>query len=291
MEELPALAVNFSDLTPELISLLSFMVLFVGLFMLARWIIELTTPYKISEELTTKDNTALAISYCGYFVAVVIIFIAALLGPTGDLVDDLIKVGLYTFLGIILLNISHFINDKLILHTFANTKELVDDQNAGTGAVQFGSYIASAFIVAGAIHGDGGGMETAIVFFLLGQFALVLFSKIYNLITPFDIHEEIEKDNIAVGVAFGGTLAALGIVLMNGSHGDFESWTYNTSLFAFKAVLAFIFLPIFRLLLDKLFINHADLNHEIVEDKNLGAGILEMANAIGFAVILFFLLA
>lgn len=291
MEDITSYSFNFVTLLPQIMGILNMTVLFVVLFTLAKWALEIITPYKISAELTEKDNAALAISYCGYFIGITIIFIGALLGPSEGMFQDLLNVGLYTLMGIVLLNLSHIINDKLILHTFVNEKELIEDQNAGTGIVQFGSYVASGLIIAGSIHGEGGGVDTAIVFFLLGQVALIIFSKIYNLITPFNIHDELEQDNVAVGAAFGGTLVALGIILMNAAQGDFESWTYNLSLFVIKALIAFILLPLFRWLLDKIFINHADLNHEISVDKNLGAGILEMANAIGFASILFFLLA
>ena len=47
----------------------------------------------------------------------------------------------------------------------------------------------------------------------LGQLALIAFAWIYNRITPFDIHDEIEKDNEAAGVSFGGALTAVGIVI------------------------------------------------------------------------------
>ena len=63
------------------------------------------------------------------------------------------------------------VNDKIILHNFKNVKELVDDKNVGAGAVQAGSYIASGLIIAGSIHGEGGGLLTAIAFFVLGQVA------------------------------------------------------------------------------------------------------------------------
>jgi len=119
----------------------------------------------------------------------------------------------------------------------------------------------------------------------------VLFARIYNLITPFNIHDEIERDNIAAGVAFGGTLIALGVILMNAASGDFVSWPYNLMVFVEKTALACLLLPIFRIVLDKLFIRNSDLNHEISQDQNLGAGILEMTNAIGFSVVLYFLLA
>lgn len=268
----------------------SLLLLFMIIMLLSKMVNDWLTPFSVDDELTQKDNVAFAVSVGGYFVATTIVYVGALIGPSKGIFQDLIAVGGYSILGIILLNLSRYVNDKCILYKFSNVKEIITDQNVGTGAVQFGSYIASGLIVAGAISGEGGGIVTALAFFLLGQLALVLFTKVYNVITPFDIHEEIEKDNVAAGVAFGGALIALGIILMKGASGDFISWQYNLKTFGLDALLIFILLPIVRIFFDKIIIPKSDLNHEIKNDKNLGAGILEALVMISFAVILFFVM-
>jgi uncharacterized membrane protein YjfL (UPF0719 family) len=116
-----------------------------------------------------------------------------------------------------------------------------------------------------------------------------VFSKLYNRFTPYDLHAEIEQDNIAAGVAFGGTLAALGIILAAGASGDFVSWQYNLSHFALSALVGVVMLPLVRLLLDKILVRGSDLNREIHHDRNLGAAILEMTVAVAFAAVLFIL--
>lgn len=275
---------------PKLAAPLSLLLLYLAVFWVSKWAANKFTPYDINSEISEKHNKAIAISLSGYLIAVTIIFASALIGPSHGILQDLILVGGYSVVGIILLNISRVINDKLILYKFQNKSELVEDQNEGTGAVVAGSFIASGLIVAGAIHGQGGGIETAIAFFAVGQLALILFSKIYNLITPYDIHDEIEKDNVAAGVAFGGTLIALGIILMNGASGNFISWGNNLSKFALVSCSALIILPIFRYIMDKCLIPHYDLNHEIQNDRNISAGILEFVMVVCFASIVFFVI-
>jgi uncharacterized membrane protein YjfL (UPF0719 family) len=269
---------------------ISLILLFMIFMLLSKWINDFLTPYKVDEELTLKDNIALATSIGGYFGAITIIYIGAFIGPTKGILQDLKVIGGYSLLGIILLNLSRLINDKLILYKFSNVKEIIEDRNAGTGAVQFGSYIASGLIIAGAIHGQGGGLRTALAFFGLGQITLITFAWLYNFITPFDIHDEIEKDNVAAGIAFGGTLIAVGVILMKGASGDFINWTHNLSMFGIDVVLIFILLPVVRFFFDKIIISRVNLNHEIQNDKNLGAGFLEMITAISFSVILFFVM-
>ncbi len=268
----------------------SLILLFMFVLLLSKAAKDLCTPYKIDEELSEKDNVALATSMAGYFSAIAIIYIGALLGPSKDLLQDLITVGGYAGLGILLLNLSHEINDRFILRGFSNVKEIIEDRNVGTGAVQFGSYVASGLIVAGAIHGEGGGVMTIVVFFLLGQIGLILFTELYNWITPFDLHQEIEQDNVAAGIAFGGTLIAVGIILMKGASGNFVSWGQNLSIFAMDAMLVFILLPLVRFFFDKVIMPRTSLDHEIHHDRNLGAGLLEMIGAISFSVILLFVM-
>lgn len=268
----------------------SLILLFMFVLLLSKIANDFFTPYKIDEELSEKDNVALATSMAGYFLAIAIIYIGALLGPSQGILQDLVTVGGYACLGILLLNLSHEINDRFILHGFSNVKEIIEDRNVGTGAVQFGSYVASGLIVAGAIHGEGGGVLTIVVFFLLGQVGLILFTRLYNWITPFDLHQEIEQDNVAAGVAFGGTLVAVGIILMKGASGNFVSWEHNLSIFAMDAVLVFILLPTVRFFFDKVILPRTSLDYEIHHDQNLGAGLLEMTSAISFSVILLFVM-
>ena len=279
-----------NELLQTITSGVTFAVLFVVIFITAKIVNDFLTPYNLDDELTNKDNLAICISFAGYLGAVIIIYIGAVLGPATTLFMDVLIVGGYSILGIILLNISRFINDKILLRHFSNVKELVEDRNAGVGAVQAGVYIATGLITAGSIHGEGGGPHTALVFFILGQVCLILFSFVYDYITPFSIHDELEKDNVAAGVAFAGTMIALGIILMSGLSGKFISWNENLINFGINIILGIVLLPVFRIFFDKIIIPQSALNQEIANDRNLGAAILEMIITVGFATILFFLL-
>ncbi len=268
----------------------AFIALYVVLFLLAKWLKDFCTTYKINDELTQKDNLSIALTMSGYYFGTVAIFVGALLGPEQGFVQDLLNVFAYSVLGLIFLNISRHINDKIILRKFCNIKELTQEHNNAVGAVQFGTYVATGLIAAGAIMGTGGGVVTAIVFFILGQASLLIFSYIYDIFTPYCIHEELGKKNVAVGVALGGTLIALGIIVLNGVSGNFISWKENLTNLAIINIIAFIFLPIIRYFMDKIVIPGDNLSREIVEDKNIGAGLLEATVAISFAIVLKILL-
>jgi uncharacterized membrane protein YjfL (UPF0719 family) len=267
---------------------LSFLVLYVMVFAIAKFAFAKIVGYDLNHEVASRHNKAVGTAYSGYLIAVTIVFIGALAGPTKGFVADVASVSAYSALGVVLLLVSRAVNDRLILKEFSNHDELIRDQNVGTGAVLFGSYVASGLIVAGAVHGEGGGVVTATAFFLLGQLSLIIFTWLYNRITPYDVHEQIEKDNVAVGVAFGGTLVALGIILMNGVAGGFTSWSHNLGRFALFSLGAFVVLPLFRLFMDKVLLSHYDLNRELHSDANVAAGLLEAAMVICFAAVISF---
>ena len=95
------------------------------------------------------------------------------------------------------------------MYKFSIEKEIVEDQNIGTAAAEFGINVATGLVIAGAIAGDGAGGElvsafTALAFLAMGLILLILFYLFYLVSTPFNIHTEIENDNNAVGIAFGG---------------------------------------------------------------------------------------
>ena len=280
---------DFTAFLGQATSVVAFLLLYLFIVVIAKWVKDRTTRFSIDEQITKEQNVAVAVTYFGYMLSISIVYIGALLGPSEGLVTDLVKVTSYSALGILLLNVSRVINDKFILYQFHNYKEIIEDKNAGTGAVQAGSQVASAMIIAASIHGQGGDMSTAVVFFIVCQVAMVLMTLAYNRITPFNIHDEIEKDNVAAGIALAGSLIAVGAVLAKGAAGDFVSWQYNLTVMAEYCVVAFLLIPLFRIVLDKVMIRGIDLNEEIATHSNVGVGLVEFSGVIGFSIVVYFL--
>ncbi len=274
----------------EIISSVSLLVSFIVVFLVAKWLKDLLTPFNLNKQLTTEDNLAVAISITGYFIGVTIIFLGAVDGPSVGIIQDLIAVTGYSLGGAILLNISRILNDKLILYKFSTIKEIIEDKNPGTGVVQAASYVASGLIIAGAIHGEGGGILSALIFFLVGQVILIVFGLIYEKVTPYSVHDEIEKDNTAAGLGFAGGLVSIGVIIFKAISGDLESYADHFSTLGFDVALIIVLIVFVRFFFDKLIIPKADLAKEISEDKNVGAGMLEAFVSICFAAVLYFIL-
>lgn len=264
-------------------------------FYVGKLINDLFSPYDLEEQLIEVDNKAIALSFSGYIFALGIILWGVLssdstIVPTGEIKKDLWRdvgnTALWGAIGIVLLQFARVINDKVLLYQFDNMKELVEDKNAGTGAVQCGSYIGSAFMIRAVLTGNGSAgfavdLISALVYFIIAQIAFVAFAKMYQAVSRFDLHGEIEKDNVAAGVAFGMTLTAVGILLS----GYIMKYDSLVGLAVWFIIGAFLLLTC-RYLIDKIILPGALLDEEVSQDHNWGATMVEGSAAIGLALLL-----
>ena len=271
---------NLDHILSSLIYLAACFVVFVAghlVFILFR------RSYNIQDELVEKDNAAFALVLCGYYLGLTFSIGGVIAGPSAGMESDLIDILVYGPLAILLLNLSALLNDRFILSEFDIRKEILQDQNCGTGVVEFAVFVATGLNIFGALYGQGGSVFTAIAFWALGQTVLVLIGKYYNLITQYNIHEQIEKDNVAVGIGFAGALIGIGNLLRAASAEHFISWEANLITFGLYMVVGLILLPVARILTDRILLPGRSLADELVNQvkPNQGAAFLEASSYIG----------
>jgi uncharacterized membrane protein YjfL (UPF0719 family) len=265
-------------------------VAFYVLFLIGKLVNDLLhREYKLNVELVEKDNAALALALAGYYFGLVLAIGGTLIGPSVSIIEDLYDLCIYGLLSIILLNASWYICDLLILYRFRIRDELLRDHNQGTGVVSAGVSIANGFIIFGAVQGKGGSIWTVLAFWAIGQVILIVAGLLYNLITPYSIHDEIEKDNVAAGVSFSGALVAIGAVVGLAGESDFVSWAENIPDYLGYAVVGLVLLPLIRLLTDKVLLPTVKLTNEIMgqEKPNVGAAYIEAFSYIAAAFIIY----
>ncbi|XCN73545.1 MAG: DUF350 domain-containing protein [Candidatus Electrothrix aestuarii] len=287
--------INFTE-TAELYYGMLYIILGIAVLALSKVIVNLMSPYKINKELVHSDNQALGVTLAGYYAGVVIIFLGAVIGENeaetatfGSLfLEAVIDLG-YAVFGIFALNLCRKVVDMAILYKFSTVKEIITDRNIGTGAVEAGAMIATALMIAGAINGAGSLLST-LVFFVLGMGLLILFSHFHAFLTPYDDHDEIEKDNVAAGAYLGFSLVALGIIVLKATAGDFISWGYNLSWFAGYAIIGFLGLAVLQKLILTVFLPGANIEEEISRDRNMNIAWIGGTMSIGVAALIFFLL-
>ena len=277
---------------------LVYVALGVAILFLAKLARDLVTHHPIDREVVEKGNLAEALRLAGYLLGVILVFLGAVyqpfaltigdggLGFNREFGIDLLRVSLYSLAGVVALNLVRLLLDKAVLYQFKVEQEIIEEQNVGTGAAEFGMNVAAGLLIAGAISG-GGEWYTALAFFGLGLVVLVLFALFYELTTSFNIHDEIEKNNPAVGVAFGGNLIAIGLVNLKALFGDFVGWQEGITDFAVFAVIGFILLYALRLLVDLILLPHTKVAAQLTAG-NVGVALVESGVVISSALILFF---
>lgn len=253
-----------------------------ALFLIGKAVYKVFNPkVNIPEELVEHDNLAFAFAHVGYFVGLLIALGSALMGESDGLVEDLIHIGTYGGIAIVLLNLSRIINNKIILSRFDLKHSIIEQRNVGAGIIQGANSIAIGLIVLGAISGDGHGfggpIVTVILYWLLGQVILFVTTKVYDLITPYPIQEHVEKGNTAVAIGFSGAIVAIANLISNALLHDFQSWIITLEDVAFETILGLIFLPIARVLSDKILLPGRNLTDELInqEKPNIGAALVE----------------
>ena len=146
--------------------------------------------YDVDHELTTVDNKAVALSTAGYLFGLGLILwgvitpdentvaVSGFWGLIGDLIGTLI----WGLIGIGLLQVANILNDRYLLPNFSNYKEIIEDKNLGTGAVEGCTFIASGIIIKTVLSGSGANFFVDIIgtifYFSVGQIAFILFGRI-----------------------------------------------------------------------------------------------------------------
>lgn len=247
-------------------------------------------------------NLAVGLRRAGLYLGIAIALSGAMGGSSKGFFIDLIQLLIDGLIITGFMFSSRFINDFIMLGNIHNDDECVKSftqpdgrvtvGNTAVGMVEAGMYIATGFILNGAISGTGGtfiqGIASAILFFILGQLALLIFGFLYELITPFNVRNEIKKNNLAAGIGLGGILIALGIILMASIKGPFTGWTSDLANFIIYAVYGIVMLLIFRTVVDKLLLPTTNIATEVEEDRNVAALIVVESAINALAMIIAF---
>ena len=235
----------------------------------------------LKAELFDRNNSALAVSTAGYLLGIVIALGGVLAGPSAGWRADLTGVALYGLLTIVLMLVASFLCEKILLPKFDNTKEVVEDGNVGTAFVEAGMHIANGLIVLAILQGAGE-WWISLVFWALAQVVLIVAGLLYEVSTTHSIHEELERDNAAVGLAFGGVLVGMGNIINLAVAGDFAGWGVSLATFGVYVAFGFVALFVIKRLTDVLLAPGVKLSAEQTEENpNIGAGLLEAFGYVG----------
>lgn len=274
---------------------LVYLIVSCSMLIFSKWLFMRFAKYNMYEEIK-KGNVTGIIPYLGFLLGVCAIQIGAFVGPSNTLFRyEILSYIMYSLMGSFLMIFSGYVVEKAILHKFSNVDEIVRDRNIGTAAVHFGMYLASGLIISACVtgetivaHGRCYGVISTLIYYVMGMIFLILFAKLYDKLTPYSLLGEIEADNVAVGVAFGGNLIAIGLILMRATIGDIGTWQQGLILYFIDLSAIILLLPSVRFLLDRLIVKEINITKEI-KHNNVAAGLGEAIVLIAFALLIFFM--
>ncbi|HEV8724837.1 MAG TPA: DUF350 domain-containing protein [Candidatus Binatia bacterium] len=117
------------------------------------WLTGKVEGYDPVNEILLRNNSALGIRYAFYVIAVVFALLGIFDRAQGD--SGVVEFSLHALLAALLIHLSRYLNDWLILYDFNNNREVIQEQNVAVSIVEGATYLASAYVISGACFMTG----------------------------------------------------------------------------------------------------------------------------------------
>jgi uncharacterized membrane protein YjfL (UPF0719 family) len=263
----------------------------VVLLAIARGVYQLIFGQQLTDALIVKDNRAAAIAMGGFMLGVINVIIPILSGPSHSVVRDLTGIAAYGIGGIAAMSVTGLIFAAYNQWAGLHLRECLRSANVAAGVVTGGVYLAASQVVSGALTGDGGSLVPTVVFWLAGVAALVVITHLFRYLTSYDDAEMINQGNLAAAVGYAGLIVAIGMMVGYAVSGEFTGYAEGFRQFGLMLLAALLLYPVRQIVVQMLLLGggfslrHGRLDHEIAEDKNVGAGLLEAVGYLATALI------
>jgi uncharacterized membrane protein YjfL (UPF0719 family) len=273
-------------------STIGFVVLaIIVLLIIARLVYRLLLGQGMTDTLINSDNKAAAVSLGGFLLGVIQVVIPVLTGPSHSFWADVKGVAAYGIGGIIAMAVAGVIFEQYSRLVGAPLREEIAAGNLSAGIIDGAIFFASSQIVAGALSGDGGSIVPTIVFWALGVVALIVFTHIFRSLTSYNDAESVKSNNVAAALGCAGLIIAIGIMSGNAVSGNFTGYTQGFRDFGLMMLATVALYPVRQIVVQMLFLGggfsfrNGRLDHEIAQDRNVGAGVLEAVGYIATALV------
>ena len=248
-----------------------------------------TTAIDDDHEIQENSNAAVGFRRTGLYIAYAVAFAGPLSGASAGFVGDLVALLVDGVVITVCLFVCRIVNDRVMLAHIDNDQEALDG-NTAVGLAEFGMYVATGFVLNGSFTGTSenlaGGIASALVFFVVGQAALLVCGYCYEIVTPFNIRDEIKKGNAAAGIALAGMLIALGIILRASIAGPSAGWTADFISFGIYTLYGIVLLLIFKKAVDRFLLPGTPIAVEVERDRNVAALAVTEAGIIAVAIVI-----
>jgi len=253
---------------------LLYLVEVLALLILSKYLFGAVHRFSLEEQLVIRDNKAVTLYFTGFVGSVALILEGVLEGPSTGLVQGMVDLALWALIGIVLLLVAGWMNDRLILRGIDAKEEMLVKGNLSVAVVGVGSLIGSAAMIRAIITGEslGWGLDLGLTvfYFLVGQFSFWVYGLVYQKITSYDDLAQIKGANVAAGITLGANLGAMGFLMAVPLSQSYSLLWYLAWFVVANATLAG-----FRFVMDIAMIHSQKLDQEIEQDQNWGIACLE----------------
>jgi uncharacterized membrane protein YjfL (UPF0719 family) len=241
--------------------------------------------FDADREIEQSANTAVALRRAGLYLGLAVGMGGALAGWGGSFQASVIELLIEGAVLTVLLIVALELTDRVVIHGIRND-EAVRDGNVAVGLVELGVSVATGLVALGSFAGEGGGLASAIVFFFLGQAALLVLALAYEQITPFSVIDDVRQGNAAAGLMLGGILVAFGFILRASIAGPSHGWAEDLTGFGFSAVAGLVLLLLLNWPVDRIFLPGLALRDAIETQRNIAAVSVAVAVKIALALVI-----
>ena len=232
-----------------------------------------------SKRTTQQPNLALSVRHGGLYLAIAIAMTSALQGNASGFVQDVLEVLRDGAVIVFALIAAQWLNEWLIVPGLDND-QAVADGNTAVALTEFGSYIATGMIASASFGGGEGSWLTAIVFFVVGQLALIGGFWAQELLLPGSFLDGVKRGREGAGVAVAGVLIALGVILRASIAGPFLGWTASFRALGLYAAGGILFLVLFQEIFAYVFVKRRHLDdqyHAVATSSVVACGQIAIA--------------
>ncbi len=261
------------------------------LLIIARLVYSLVLGQSVTDTLINRDNKAAAVSLCGFLLGVINVIIPILSSPGHSFWADVKGVLAYGIGGIIAMAVASVIFEQYSAATGVPLREQITAGNLAAGIVDGAIHFASSQIVTGALTGDGGSIVPTVVFWLAGVTALIALTHVFRILTSYDDADLIKNGNVAAALGCAGLIVAIGMMVGFAVSGSFTGYAESFRDFGLMLLVVLVLYPVRQIIVQMLLLGGGfsfrggRLDHEIAQDQNVGAGLLEAVGYLATALV------
>jgi uncharacterized membrane protein YjfL (UPF0719 family) len=242
------------------------------------WVSGKIEGYDPVNEILRRDNPALGLRYALFAIATVLAVLGIFDRAQGD--SGVWLFSQHAILAVLLIYLSRFLNDWLILYHFDNNREVVQEKNFTVALVEGATYLASAYIIAGAFDDWENGRLLAIIWFLIGQLLLIGLAFVYRAVDR-SIDAALDDQNLAAGISLASFLLAGGMVCGAVISGPSHGWRDDLVAVAVYIAAWMILMALAHIASDLLSFRSTRLREEVMEQRNIAAALFKAVIFLG----------